>query len=189
VSGATLVGYKTPKVKIPPSNQFVDLVPGTILPPGTIVDLSGGAGIVLTDSQGNTMAFFVTQGVPAQFQITGQIVADRVTSGAKAAKPPVENLKLVGGNFASCNTTSLRGSAKAPPPVRRLWGKGKGNYRTQGRFAAATIRGTWWATVDRCDGTLIIVKEGTVVVRDLVTKKDHTVTPGHSYFAKKPKKK
>ena len=190
MSGSTPAGFTTPKVKLPGSNEYVDLVPGTVLPPGTTVDLSGGAGIQLTDSDGKTTVFYGESGTPSTFTITGQLFSDRITAGTKAAQPPVENIKLVGGNFAACKTSALRGGAgKTPPPVRRLWGKGKGHYRTQGKYAAATVRGTWWETVDRCDGTLIVVKQGKVVVRDLVAKKDHVVTGGHSYLAKAPKAK
>jgi hypothetical protein len=175
-------------VKLPGTNEFVDLAPGMILPPGTVVDLSDGGGIQLTNSDGQTMNFYGDQGVPAEVVITGQLFADRLSSGAKAVKPPVENIALTGGNFAACKTKSLR-TGKTPPPVRKLWGKGKGHYRTKGRYAAATVLGTWWATVDRCDGTLIIVKQGVVTVQDIVTKKNHTVTAGHSYLAKTPQPK
>ena len=52
--------------------------------------------------------------------------------------------------------------------VRRLWGDGKGRFRTRGRRAAATVRGTKWLTEDRCDRTKITVRRGRVAVRDLV---------------------
>jgi hypothetical protein len=184
VSGATAPGFSTPKVKLPGTNEYVDLVPGMTLPPGTVVDLSGGGGIQLTNSDGQTMTFYGEDASASQIVISGELFADRLSSGVKAARPPVENIVLTGGNFAACKTKGLH--TKTPPPVRKLWGKGKGHYRTKGRFAAATVLGTWWATVDRCDGTLIIVKQGVVVVRDLVTKKNHTVTAGHSYLAKTP---
>ena len=49
----------------------------------------------------------------------------------------------------------------------KLWGNGKGRFRTNGKYSAATVRGTIWLTEDRCDGTLTTVKRGTVSVRDL----------------------
>jgi ferric-dicitrate binding protein FerR (iron transport regulator) len=69
--------------------------------------------------------------------------------------------------------------------VRRLWGNATGRFRTAGRFASATVRGTQWLTADRCDGTLTQVKQGRVQVRDLVKKKTILVTAGKSYLAKK----
>ena len=67
--------------------------------------------------------------------------------------------------------------------VRRLWGSGKGSFRTKGRYATASIRGTTWLTSDRCNGTLIRVTQGAVTVHDLVKKTNVVVTKGHSYLA------
>ena len=55
--------------------------------------------------------------------------------------------------------------------MRRLWGKGKGHFRTRGRYSSGTVRGTVWLTSDRCDGTRTYVKEGVVRVFDFTTKK------------------
>lgn len=68
---------------------------------------------------------------------------------------------------------------------RKLWGSGKGNYKTRGNYGSATVRGTVWLVRDRCDGsTLFKVKEGTVRVRDFVKKKSLTLEAGETYIAK-----
>lgn len=68
---------------------------------------------------------------------------------------------------------------------RRLWGSGKGNYSTSGSYGSATVRGTTWLVVDRCDAsTLIKVAEGVVAVRDFVKGKLLTLTAGQEYVAK-----
>jgi hypothetical protein len=69
---------------------------------------------------------------------------------------------------------------------RRVWGNARGRFRTRGRFAAATVRGTVWLTVDRCDGTQVIVKSGVVSVFDAVANRTVLVSAGHSYFAHAP---
>jgi ferric-dicitrate binding protein FerR (iron transport regulator) len=69
--------------------------------------------------------------------------------------------------------------------VRRLFGDGKGSFRTRGRTAAATVRGTRWGTQDRCDGTLVIVQRGRVSVRDLVRHRTVLVRAGHAYLARR----
>lgn len=70
---------------------------------------------------------------------------------------------------------------------RRLWGSGKGNYSTSGSYGSATVRGTTWLVIDRCDAsTLIKVAEGVVAVRDLIKEKSHTLTAGQQYIAKAP---
>jgi hypothetical protein len=66
----------------------------------------------------------------------------------------------------------------------KLWGNGKGKFRTNGKYSAATVRGTIWLTQDRCDGTLTTVKRGSVSVRDLRRHKTITVKAGHSYLAR-----
>ena len=100
------------------------------------------------------------------------------------------NIFLNGGGFKGCpkaavDPHALTSSKRASPhrSVRHLWGKGTGKFRTVGRFAAATVRGTQWLTDDRCDGTLVRVAAGKVAVRDFVKKKTVVVTKGHSYFA------
>jgi hypothetical protein len=69
--------------------------------------------------------------------------------------------------------------------VRRLFGDGKGTFRTRGRNAAATVRGTRWSVQDRCDGTLVTVQRGRVSVRDLVKRKTVTVRTGNTYLARR----
>ena len=58
---------------------------------------------------------------------------------------------------------ALRGGSKR----RKLWGSGKGNFRTEGNNGSATVRGTIWLTEDRCDGsTFFKVRRGVVTIRD-----------------------
>jgi Ca2+-binding RTX toxin-like protein len=104
-----------------------------------------------------------------------------------AAKLSVTQFALVGGDFTVCpaaRRAGKAGAAAAPKTVRILWASGKGKFRTKGRYASASIRGTRWQTQDRCDGTLIRVTSGVVSVRDLVKKKTVVVKAGHTYLAK-----
>ena len=68
---------------------------------------------------------------------------------------------------------------------RRLWGDGKGRFRTKGEFSSATVRGTRWLVEDRCDGTLTRVTKGKVAVRDFVRKRTVIVRAGKQYLAKR----
>jgi hypothetical protein len=74
------------------------------------------------------------------------------------------------------------------PKSRRLWGDGKGRFRTRGNYSAATVRGTKWLTQDTCAGTLTRVAQGVVAVKDFTTKKTVLVKKGKRYLAK-PKKR
>ena len=64
-----------------------------------------------------------------------------------------------------------RASAAAKKKTRKLWGNGKGAFRTTGRYSAATVRGTIWLTQDTCTTTLTRVTQGVVEVRDNVKRK------------------
>ena len=77
--------------------------------------------------------------------------------------------------------------ARSKKVVSSLWGSDHhGRYQTNGRNSVATVRGTIWQTVDRCDGTLTRVVVGKVVVYDRRTHHRVVVTAGHSYLARDP---
>lgn len=122
---------------------------------------------------------------------TGAIQSAQFHSGVfqlKQARNGVTDLVLEGGDFGACSTKGPRRLAAAPSStavVRQLWGNGKGSFETDGRYAAATVRGTLWDTQDRCDGTRIVVQRGIVSVLDRVRHATVTVTAGHSYLAKR----
>jgi hypothetical protein len=102
----------------------------------------------------------------------------------KARRRPIgliTELRLNGSSFSRCGAQA---SARSKRKVRRLWGDGKGSFRTTGRHAAATVRGTRWLVEDRCDGTLVRVRRGRVEVRDLERKRNVLVRAGHNYLAR-----
>jgi len=61
-----------------------------------------------------------------------------------------------------------------------------GKFRTSGRYAAATVRGTIWTVADRCDGTLTRDVTDSVSVVDFVRHKTIILHAGQSYLAHKP---
>ena len=68
---------------------------------------------------------------------------------------------------------------------RKLWGSGKGNFKTSGNYGSATVRGTVWLVRDRCDNsTLFGVREGVVTVDDFVKGTTLFLHPGQQYVAK-----
>jgi hypothetical protein len=90
------------------------------------------------------------------------------------------------GGLAGCRGhAAADGSAQAATHLRRrrLWGSGRGRYRTSGRYSSGSVRGTKWLTVDSCAGTLTVVVEGVVEVRDFVTGETITLRAGQRYFA------
>jgi hypothetical protein len=100
---------------------------------------------------------------------------------------------LRGGRFSGCRRAGSRrrtgagsvASASRSRRVRKLWGRDSGGrFRTHGRHSQATVRGTRWLTVDRCDGTLTRVTSGAVSVRDYRRRRTVMVRAGHSYLAR-----
>jgi Ca2+-binding RTX toxin-like protein len=91
---------------------------------------------------------------------------------------------LSGGDLTKCAAAGS-GSPKAKTVLRRLFGRAHGRFRTRGRFSTATVRGTEWTVIDRCDGTLTTVRKGSVVVRDLVKHKSVKLRSGQSYLARR----
>jgi hypothetical protein len=167
----------TVKVKVPGSNQFIVLAAGQQIPIGSIVDVRKGTVDLTTTADATTTQ--TARFYAGVFKLTQP----------KTAKPVTE-LQLFGGNFKqACGARSRRASASAKRKkkvVRQLWGSGKGQFRTKGKYAAATIRGTQWNTADRCDGTLVRVTEGAVTVRDFAKKKNVVVSAPNKYLAKAP---
>jgi CSLREA domain-containing protein len=95
-------------------------------------------------------------------------------------------LELKGSNFRNCEASG-KGSANAArlsrQARRRLRGDATGRFRTRGRHSAATVRGTEWTVIDRCDGTLTKVARGRVAVRDFRLAKTIVLTRGEKYLA------
>jgi hypothetical protein len=148
---------------------------GGVIPYGSKIDVTKGTLVLETDT--GTMRFFGAGGVHAAFVLL------RGTDN----KRPIVELRLIGGDFSVCpkrKKASARQSATTSPTVRLLWGSGKGRFRTRGRYAAATVRGTIWLTADRCDGTFVRVKRGVIQVTDIPRTPPVTLRAPKSYLAK-----
>jgi hypothetical protein len=100
-------------------------------------------------------------------------------------KGGVTSLVLRGGLFGCTAKTATAGKAHASvlSRRRRLWGRGRGRFRTRGLYSSGSVRGTIWLTQDTCEGTRTVVVRGVVDVTDLTTGETHSITAGHSYFA------
>jgi hypothetical protein len=106
----------------------------------------------------------------------------------RGQRKPVTLLLLTGPTRGLCAARTTAGVAAAPKPphkaIRHAWGNARGSFQTKGRYAAATVRGTLWQTVDFCDGTLVVVRRGRVDVLDLVRHVHHLVRAGHQLFVR-----
>ena len=114
--------------------------------------------------------------------------ADAGTAAKAKAIPTV--LSLVGALRSSKSSARDAGEPSANAAKKRkkrkLWGKGKGTYKTKGKKGAGSVRGTTWLTEDRSDdSTRLKVKAGKVRFRDFVKRRTVKLTAGESYVAKK----
>jgi CSLREA domain-containing protein len=161
----------TVKVKIPGADEYFVLKQGQQVPVGTTFDTSHGKVTLITaaNQQGKTQKGWFYSGV---FKV-----------GQNKGKKPLTTLSMTGK--LSCGGGGKASAAAAKKKKRRLWGDGKGRFRTKGKHSAATVVGTRWLVEDRCNGTLTKVKRGVVSVRDFKRRKTIRVTAGHQYFAKR----
>jgi hypothetical protein len=91
------------------------------------------------------------------------------------------------GPVPTCGSAAKASAAKKRKKrTRRLWGSGRGRFRTKGHYSAATVRGTTWLVEDRCRSTLTRVKVGVVRVRDFSRRRSVLIRSGKSYVARKP---
>ncbi len=123
----------------------------------------------------------------------GVVEITRADGGAAKFSDGIFKLSQAGGITTLTLSEKLTGCPKGKasavaaakkPKTRKLWGDGKGKFRTRGQYSAATIRGTRWLVQDSCTSTLTKVTEGVVGVQDLVKKKTVVVRKGKSYTAR-----
>jgi hypothetical protein len=166
---------------------FIPLTEPRQLPSGTQVDARRGTLTMLT-------AATAKHGKLGSVRFSGAIFGFN-----QAARGPAKGLttvSLLEGDFkgaptyASCpkhaaDGTVVANAAVSSPILQTLRARHtRGKFRTRGRYSAATVRGTVWDTVDRCDGTLTIVHRGTVFVNDFRRRRTITVHAGHRYLAR-----
>ncbi|HEX5617054.1 MAG TPA: choice-of-anchor Q domain-containing protein [Solirubrobacteraceae bacterium] len=153
--------------KLPGTAKFVLLDEDEQIPLGTVVDVrKGRVTIVAAAGDGQTADFY------------GGIFKLGQTKGSE----PITVLTLV--EKLSCPKKKSQASAAAKKKKRRLWGDGKGRFRTKGKHSAATVVGTKWLVEDRCTSTLTRVARGKVRVRDFAKKTTVLVKAPKKYVAR-----
>jgi hypothetical protein len=146
-------------VRLAGSSKFVPLDP-SVIKNGAEVDARKGV-VEITRSDGGVAKFY--DGIFKLSQSGG------VTTLSLSEK------------LTGCKKAS---AAAKKPKTRKLWGDGKGKFRTRGQYSAATIRGTKWLVTDTCTSTITKVTQGSVNVRDAVKKRTVIVRAGKSYTAR-----
>ncbi len=165
------------------NGELVPLTRDTHLPAGTVIDtLHGSVSLVAASGVKGTRYTGTFGG--AIFKVT------QITSGLDKGLTTlaiVENAFAGAPTYAACTASSTRAAsahvALSSSVLQTLRSRASGRFRSRGRYAAGTVRGTQWSTTDRCDGTLIAVQIHAVEVTDLVRHITILVHAGHHYLA------
>ena len=170
------------KIKLPGEDDWTELTEGETVPMGSTVDAIDGIVEVVAEADPVTGERQNALVYGSEFKVD-----QFVPAGAPAA---VVDLVLKGGDFSDCKsrktTARAAGNGRGGKAgiVRGLWASGKGRFRTRGKHSAATVRGTRWATVDRCQSTTTKVFEGVVDVTDFELGKVFSVKAGQRHIAR-----
>ncbi|MGZ4252023.1 MAG: hypothetical protein ACXVR2_01990 [Solirubrobacteraceae bacterium] len=175
-------------VRLPNGHGFVALTAASQLPVGTKIDARRGTIQLLAASTTSGKTQTGTFGGA----VFGLAQASKGRDKALTTLSLLEGVVRGGPSYASCRARRAGGPSGAGATAARvnrrtlqlLHATASGRFKTRGRYAAATVRGTIWDTADRCDGTLVRVRRGVVSVTDFVRHKTVTVRAGHSYLAK-----
>lgn len=174
----------------------------TPVPNQTIVVAPKPGGTVLVKPKGEK-AFApldVTKGIPNGSEVDVRKGRVTLTSIPRPGAAP-ESADFYGGIFivtqrggitdlklseplTGCPAGQRASLAARKTKSRKLWGNGKGSFRTSGKYSAATVRGTIWLVQDTCTTTLTRVTQGTVQVQDFVKKTKVLVKKGKPYTAR-----
>ena len=174
VVGETVTaGVASGKVFIKKGTSFVPLTEDRSIPVGSTLDTRQGTVELSSarDAAGRTQTGKFSAGV---FQVLQ-------SRSAKAKGLTELRLKGSAAKFRRCRSTSAAPRprplpARDPAPARQR----ARPLPHRGRHSAATVRGTVWDVIDRCDGTLTKVRRGKVAVRDFRRKRTIVVARGEA---------
>jgi hypothetical protein len=173
------------------NGHFIKLTQARQLPSGTEVDAlhgslnlaaaTGKKGTKYTGSFGGAVFKVIQTRTGANKGLTTLSILEGAFQGA----PSYASCKAKG----AADRSLLAHAAVSSRILQALRSRANGRFRTRGRYAAATVRGTQWTTTDRCDGTLIGVQLHAVLVNDFIKHITILIHSGHSYLAKASKHK
>jgi DNA-binding beta-propeller fold protein YncE len=160
------------RVRVPGAEDFVSLRNLRVIPVDSLVDARRGKALLssVRDRSGSVQQGHFSQGL---FQVrqrrSERYLTELVLRGKLGPCPR-------GGRASAAARTS-----------RRLWGNGRGRFRTRGRYSSGAVRGTRWLVADSCRGTLTVVRHGRVVVRDFTRDLTTVLEKGERYLAARPR--
>ena len=145
------------RVKARGSRTFALLTQTEPIGVGATVDATHGTVKLVTAAAvlGKTQSGHFSKGAFTVFQDHSDMTDLRLVGGRPA--------KALCGSASSATDAAVAVSSSVNSvALRLLRATAHGHFRTTGRYSAATVRGTEWQTIDRCDGTLTVDTRGEV---------------------------
>jgi hypothetical protein len=145
------------RVKATGARTFALLTHPRLIAVGATIDATRGTVklVTATAAIGKTQSGQFAKGAFTVFQERSGTTDLRLVGGRPA--------KTVCGHPARASVAAVGASSSVSSRVLRLLqASAHGHFRTTGRYSAATVRGTKWQTIDRCDGTLTVDTTGSV---------------------------
>jgi hypothetical protein len=165
------------RVKCPGDEDFSTLVSPKQIPVGCELDTDSGT-VALTASRGSSGATQSAYFWGGTFEIDQNPGDEQDAVATLAGRLRCEKR---GRKSKGATASAKRGGG------RRLWGAGSGHFKTVGNYGSASVLGTTWLVIDRCDlSSVFEVKEGKVKIRDFIKGTSVIITPGKKYVAKAP---
>jgi hypothetical protein len=157
------------RVRLPGEENFVSLRTLRVVPVGSLVDARRGKALLssIRDRGGSVQQGHFSQGL---FQVRQRRSERFITE------------LVLRGEIGPCPRGS--NASAAARSSRRLWGNGRGRFRTRGRYSSGAVRGTRWLVADTCEGTLTVVRRGRVAVRDFTRDLTTVIEKGERYLAR-----
>lgn len=159
----------------PGGKQCRPLGPDELIPIGSVIDTTAKGSFVDLTTAGPDGTLQTARFYEGIFKI-GQV---RAPDGGQLTELTLVG-ELVCPPAKRKNGKASAAASRAKKKTRRLWGDGKGRFRTRGRYGAATVRGTKWLVEDLCEGTKITVARGVVDGTDLVRNTTRQVKAGQN---------
>jgi hypothetical protein len=160
VLGRTVIASRVSgivRVRAKGARAFVLLTRPRLVAVGSTIDATRGTVKLVTASAAVDKTQFgqFSNGAFTVFQERSGRTDLRLVGGRSA--------KTVCGPHASASGAVVGTTSSLNSRVLRLLrSRAHGQFRTIGKYSAATVRGTQWQTIDRCDGTLTVDTSGSV---------------------------
>ena len=145
------------RVKAAGERTFALLTRPRLIPVGATIDAARGTVRLVTAAVavGETQSGLFSEGAFTVLQERADMTDLRLVGGPLA--------KTVCPSSASATDAAVgTSSSLSSRTLRLLRASAHGHFRTIGQYSSATVRGTEWQTIDRCDGTLTVDTEGSV---------------------------